>query len=313
MYRRRGIEFGNGVMKKLLKWLLIVVIVLIVGLGVAGLVGWRYAHARPTWFKRPALSDVDRKIAANNADQKLLQTYSAAQEAQAAATRAERAGETAGASGGAAKASLTINPAPITIELTEDELNAFYDKWEAQLGLNRRLANWVDQPTVILDANELILAATMKQEQTVMSLHFYPHLQDGMVSLAPLEVRLGEVTLPRSIMRGYLDKFDQSRGNKYLNAAKEAEINPRGWANSKAVEAATEAFLHHVFSDEPVEPVIFLRDLRAHDRYLPMRILSLEIADKTLRATVRLMTPDEREALQQRLRGPNDAETGVGK
>jgi hypothetical protein len=89
---------------------------------------------------------------------------------------------------------------------------------------------------------------------------------------------------------------------------KDAEIGPRGWANTPAVEATMSELLLNILHDRPAEPVLMLRGPTEHGsdaRSLPVKITAIDVADKTLRVTFRLLTTDEREALLQHIREPD--------
>ena len=283
-------------MKKFLRWVLILVLVLVV-IGIAAPLFVRHQmHAQPEWYHRPHLAPDEQAAAANRADQKLIQARSEIAEAYAAQTRAARAGQTP-----------TTSPADLfVLSLTEDEMDAWLPKWESELGLSQRLDRYVDDPTIILREQEIILAATVKDWNTIVSLHFVPKMEAGKLHITLSGVNAGTLPLPRVSWSSYQDRLLNSLNNRMANFQQQADIDSSGRANSAAVLAAMTELLIHALKDEPAEPVLFLPEqFGRNPKSLPVKITDITVAKKTLNLTVQPMDKDERARLLEHIRGTN--------
>lgn len=291
-------------MKRFLRWFLILLLLVIVGLGVGGWVVRRRMLTRPTWYGRPPLDPRQARAAANRMDQKLIDTFSAARSAEAREVRAQRDGP-------------TTNPSDlppdqvITFSVTEEELNAFFSKWRDSIGLDGNFGGKLTDPVLALDDQTLILAATVqvKQLDAVVSLKFVPRLEAGKLNVGFEKVMAGTLEAPRSYFSRYASKITAMVNERLPEARKEANISPHGWANSAAVEAAMGELLIRALDAQPAEPVLFLPEPDGQEggRALPVKIVGIDIRDKTLTLKVQPMTPAEREQLLGHLRGEGDA------
>ena len=67
---------------------------------------------------------------------------------------------------------------------------------------------YVDDPVLVLQDNRLILAGTVKEMDTVVSVHFEPVLDaDGKLRLNLVRVMGGKLPLPRAFWDGYRQKL----------------------------------------------------------------------------------------------------------
>src|SRR5436305_8170355 len=132
-------------MKKLLRWVLIVVLVLVV-IGIAAPLFVRHQmHQQPDWYPTVHLAPDERAAAANRADQKLIAARSEIAEAYASQTRLARAGQTP-----------TTSPGDESIlSLTQDEIDAWLPKWESELGWSQRIERYLDDPAIIFRNQEI--------------------------------------------------------------------------------------------------------------------------------------------------------------
>jgi hypothetical protein len=281
-------------MKKLLRWLLIVMLVLVV-VGVAAPLFVRHQmHRQPEWYPTARLAPDQRAAAANRADQKLIAARSEIAEAYASQTRQARAGQMPTTS--AADESV--------LSLTQDEIDAWLPKWESELGLSQRIEQYLEDPTIIFRDQEIILAATVKDWNTIVSLHFVPQMEAGKLHITLSGVNAGMLPLPRVSWSGYQDRLLNSMNNRLADFQRRAEIDPAGRANSAAVLAAMSELLIHALKDEPAEPVLFLPDqFGRNPKSLPVKITDITVANKTLNLTVRPMDVSERAALLENIRG----------
>ncbi len=283
-------------MKKFIRRAMLLALVIAVALVAGGVFIHLRMMRKPKWYAHPVLDPRVQAQAGDSADQKLFHAFSAVNDARAAQTRARQANPTT--------SPVATMPEPITLVLSEDEINAFFEKWKRKMRWDHLLGKYLEDPVLVIDGKELILAATVKGKwNAVMSLHFTPRLEDGKLNLAPLTVMAGTVQVPQALFSGYIQKINEMLDSALPNLRDEAEINPRGWANRAAVDAAACEFLERIVNDQPAEPAIFFPEVGRDARSLPARIIAVDISDKTLTLKVQLMDADEREALLQRIRG----------
>ncbi|MDB5172077.1 MAG: hypothetical protein JWM97_2264 [Phycisphaerales bacterium] len=295
-------------MKKFLRRLLILAVVLVVVAVVLPLFVRSRMRSVPTWYPRSTADPVARAAAANQMDQKLIAMYRDARE-----SARESEIRSLHAASGAPPA--TAPSGPVKIELTEEEINAFLAKWEQKFGWKERVSSFLTDPVVVLEDNEIILAGTVKQWDTLLSLHFDVGIEkDGKLSLKLARVMAGTLPLPRSYFNGYTQKLINAMSNKVSQLRSEADIDASGCANGPAVSLAMAELLEHSLQDEPSDPVLFLPETIGHNsRSLPVKVTGVAVVNKTLSLSLEPMTVEQREALLRHLRGPADpTETAMG-
>ena len=281
-------------MKKFLRWALILVLLLVV-IGVAAPLFVRHRmHSQPEWYPTRRLAPDEQAAAANRADQKLIQARSEIAEAYAAQTRAARAGQTP-----------TTSPADLfVLSLTEDEIDAWLPKWETELGWSQHIERYLSDPTIIFRDQEIILAATVKDWNTIVSLHFVPQMEADKLHITLSGVSAGTLPLPRVSWSSYQDRLLNSLNYRLATFQQQADIDSTGHAKSAAVLAAMTELLIHALKDEPAEPVLFLPEqFGRNPKSLPVKITDITVAKKTLNLTVRPMDKVERAKLLERIRG----------
>lgn len=286
-------------MKRLFRRVFIALVLLIVGLAIAGVIIRARMLARPSWYARPVLDAETRAALANSLDQKLIGAWTAAAEAQAAEMRARHANPD----------TPTIASAePIVLIATEDEINSSFNKWKATAGWNRGSGKYLQDPVVALDDHTIILAATVsvKGLDAVVSLHFAPRLEGEKLIVGLSRVVVGTLPLPKSYFRRQIRKMTHAMEEKLPEWRKTADIGPHGWANADAMQAAMTELLVNALEDKPAEPALFVPEPHGGKdiRYLPVRIIGIDISNKTLTLTVQPMNPDQREALLEHIRAP---------
>lgn len=289
-------------MKKLLRRLLIVVLILLVAAVAVPLFVRQRIYSKPAWYPKARLNTLEQAAASNRADQKLIQARSEIAAAYAAQVRASRA----------ASGPTTLPLGEFSIALTEDEINSWVPKWSDELGWSQRVDKYVTEPQIVFDEHEIILAATVKDWKTIVSLHFLPQLQEQKLRLTLTNVMAGTLPLPKVAWSSYEQRLLNALQSRLPEFQKEASIDASGRANSAAVSAAMSELLVHTLNDEPAEPVLFLPEqFSKTPRSLPVKITEVTVADKTLTLTVQPMDASQRTALLQHLRGSTDSATAM--
>lgn len=293
-------------MKRFLRWTLILVLLLLAAGVAIPLILRSRIHQTPSWYPLKTLDAAAQQAAANRAVRSLQTAFSQASAAQAAETRARVAVAQSQPPATAPSAE------PITIHFSESELNAFFQKWETMFGWDEKMGNYLKDPTIVMNGNDLILAATVttKDLNTLLSLHFEPRMLDGKLSVNLVKVMAGTLPLPRAYFGGYVRKLENALTEKLPEMRREADITPQGWANRPAVEAAMSELVLHALHDEPAEPVLFLPDLaRGGSHALPVRVVDVSVSDKVLTLTVTHMDRAQRDELLARLQTGEPTQT----
>jgi hypothetical protein len=248
------------------------------------------------------LSPQERAAAAERAERQFQRMLSQAQDAQhRQAVAAHPDGSGSAATQPASALQLTLN---------EDELNAFFEKWDNAFGWSRRYDRYINDPQIVLHDHHIILAANVKEMGLLVSVHFEPALENGKLSLRVVNVLGGQLPLPQAMWGGYRQKLLHSLKEKIPQWQAGAHIGPDG-ANSDAVYTAMAQMLAHVLNDEPAEPFIFVPYSVQHSNwYLPVRLTDVAIENKTLTLTGDPVPPGERAGLMERIMAPAVAGDG---
>lgn len=283
-----------------LKRLLIAVAVVILLAILATAVGYRQMHGVPDFYAHRNLNAQQMATAAETGLNKLINVQNWAAEHRAR----ESARLHVGATNPAAATAPASKPAAntTTVEFSEDELNAFFQKWVSKEGWADKFGKYVADPAIFLQDNRVILAGTVKDMNTLASVYFEPKLDaDGNLDLRLVKVLGGNLPLPKAVWAAQRDKLAQAVTDHLPEWKRDAAISPTGTANLDAVSAGLSEALLNVLRDRPSEPVIFLPVINAGA--VPARLTAVSIADKTLSVTVAPMTPAERQAFLDRLKG----------
>jgi hypothetical protein len=294
-------------MKKWTKRILITLAVFAV-LGVVVMVGARQlATSRPDWYPKGAPDPAAIAAAARSMTSKLqgIQGWAAA----------SRAKETRGPNGiPASIADPEGDPEPAkTITFTGAEFNAFFSTWDKDQKWSSRYEGHISDPVLVLRENRIILAATVKDMNAVVSAHFEPKLVPDPQGTDPAKKKLrlrvaqvasGRLSLPEFTWSGYRDKLLNVMTRKAEESRSKADIHPDGSANEAAVIVAMNTLLLHALNNEPAEPVLFLPHDQAKTGY-PVKLTDVKVADDSISLTVVPLNAQERKDLLASLRKPS--------
>jgi hypothetical protein len=289
---------------KFLKGFIAVVVVLILG-GIIVLVGgWFMLRGTPEWYKPDTSTPEQRQIAARNAEDMFTQMTNWAASARAQHLRA--AALENGTTTQAATAMAHEPSQPFQIQFTDQELNAFFDKWADFRGRREFFEQYVQDPRLVLRNNQLILAGTIKEMNMVVSMQFEPKINEqGRIQMNLVRVLGGILPMPDALWanpRQRIVRMLQSKLPMYQN---EATIGSDGSANSAAASIGMNKLLLAVLHRKTADPVLFVPyDVRNLNRTLPVKITAVSIQNNTLTVTAEQMTSAERSALLTKLRAP---------
>lgn len=286
-----------------MKWakrLLLLAVFLGVMVGVIGAAGWWMSRRVPAWYARRHASPQETAAAAHRAEREVQRTLSWAEDQQAY-TDSSRHG-----------APSTRPAKTLTISLTEDELNGFFQKWDASFGWMRNCSQYLSDPQIVLHDGKLILAATAKEMGTVISIVFAPQLEKGKLQMPVEQVLAGRLPLPQTFWDRYRVMLTDRLEAPLSGWQEGADIRSNGTANSDAVAAAMSELLINVLNGRPAQPVLFLPYDVSNGRHsLPVKLIDVEIANKTLILQVQPLTSAERKDLLVSLRVPIAEQTSI--
>ena len=288
-----------------MKWLkslarILACVLVIAAIGAA--VGWYLLRGKPTWYVAAPVDPVAQQAAAVRAENQLKRTidWAASQQAQErAAIHAAR---------GASPASTNPSPSPakrpsLTVAFTEQELNAAFEKWEAAYGWKSAYGEHISDPRIVLHDGRLIVAGTVKDTGTLVSLHFQPKMdQQRRLQFELVRILGGRLPLPEAAFDRYREQLEQRLRGSLPELQRGARIAPDGSANEKAVAAAFAKLGLRVLDRRPEEAFLFLPANQGSR--MPVKLADVKIEGKSITMTVQTMTPQERTALLERIREP---------
>jgi hypothetical protein len=263
-----------------MKWkkrLLLAALFLAVFLVTLGIAVWWLAHGSPQWYVRHKLAPQEIEAAASRAERNLQATLSWAQDRQAEAMV-----------GGLRPVNISPQiPESLEISFTQDELNGFFQKWDATFGWSERLRGYVSDPEIVLTPERLILAATVDDLGAVVSVEFEPRLEDDKLYFPVKRVLAGRLPLPRALWDRYRARMESRIRESLPSWQGSAQVTARGGANGDAVKAAMGELVLCALSDEPAPPVLFVPySMNSRPKSLPVKLTALKIADQRLWLTV---------------------------
>lgn len=277
--------------RRILRWLGISLL-LIVGLCLIGYVRFKQA---PSFYRVNTLSAAERDAAASSAELKLVLVQNAAAQARADEYAARQ------------QATTLPTVQPITLTITQDELNALLDKWSVWPSIRSEYAKFVADPYIALEDGRLILAGKMPNMDSVVSVHFTPSVEpDGRMKLTLSGVLAGRLPFPVALFSSYREQAAEQILHRMDNWRVHADVNKTGVANGSMINAVMGQLLMTSLNDQPTDPVLFL-PLVQHGS-IPVIVRNVSIEEHALTLTVEPMTPTQRQALVSAVRNGKPVE-----
>jgi hypothetical protein len=279
-----------------MKWkrrLLLAALFLGIFLGTLGIAGWWLAKGSPDWYVRHKLAPQEVEAAASRAEQHIQATLSWAQDRQAEALHNGQSHVDAAAQ----------DPGALEIVFTEDELNGFFEKWDATFGWSERYRAYLTDPEVVLRDGRLILAATVNDLGAVLSVEFQPRLSEGKLYLPVTRVLAGRLPLPRAMWERYRGRAEECIRKSLPQWQGSAELTPRDGANADAVKAAMGELVLSALTDQPAAPILFVPySMSGRPRSLPVKFTELKVSDQKLSLRVQPIDAQENRAFLSAIR-----------
>jgi hypothetical protein len=255
---------------------------------VASAIGYRMLHGQPAWYTHGVPDSGEREQMARRVEDKLTNATSWSQSVWLAKQHAQAA----------PKSAAQPPPAnnPLEISLTEAEINAFISKWDQLPIISGKMAAVLSDPQVSLEDGRLIVAASVKDLDTVVSVHLAPRVDSqGMLHLDVEKVMGGQLPLPQAVWDAYAKRLAGKIERDLIKSDQAPQLLPDGSANPAMVDTVLGKMLLHFLNGQPADPVVFLKvpvDNRL--RNLPVKITRAEIADKTLTMRFEPLDADEK-------------------
>ncbi len=258
-------------------------------------------HATPDWYRPQQVNPEQKQAAANRAFDKILEArdWAMHQQVRAAASRFSATAKSA-------------EEGTVTLNFTQEELNAFLDKWSVMLKQRGRDVNdYVQDPMIVLQPDRLIFAGQVREVgDFIASLHMVPMLdQQGNLLMKLKSLQSGNFPLPRLMWARPINKLKRVLQDRLPPLRQEAQLFPDGTVNEAAVRAAAELILLDVLNEKPSEPVLFL-PLLDKPVAVPVRVVAINVTDQNISITAQPLTGEQLQKLIQWIRKPA-ATTGL--
>ena len=281
--------------------LAVIVVALLAIVAIVGGTSYRLLRGTPQWYRRSTATLAQKEESARSAFNKFAGIVNAA-----AAIRSARQHPS---STSPADALIRAPSQIIEVSFTDDELNAFFEKWASFKDWKKTYEPYIDEPIINLRAGSMILAAKVKDLDTVVSIEFepmlIPPLDHGVDSEEQLNLRIsrilgGRLPLPDAFARPYLHRITDALRSHLPAWRANATILPDGGANESLICASLARLLIHTLEHEPADPILFLPVVEKQAN-VPVRIVAVNIKDHVLTMSVTPLDSDGRRKLLQRI------------
>jgi uncharacterized protein YpmS len=280
--------------KRILRSLLVSVALLLI----VGGVSWYLYHQPPDWYKPISqLAPEDRKSAANDATQKLGDVVSWAAGIHARSVRLSQPG-----------ARSEPPPGPLTISLTQDEINSFLQAWrEPEIAdIKDSLSQYFTDGQVVLSNHQIILAGQSKDMGTVVSVGFRPQMDEtGQLNIAMGSISLGRLPIPNSIVAAKLKELRQNLVDAVQEDQSRALMSPMMAADSAAAAADFIRLFVDAIDGKPSPALMFVPfDLQDWNQCLVVRITAVDVEDGLITLTLTPIPSDQRQTVLDEIKQP---------
>jgi uncharacterized protein YpmS len=278
------------------KWtkslMLLAGLLLIFVLAIAG-DAFRRFKGVPAWYRHPTVSAAQRELLAQRAFNKFTEIQNAA-----ALARQDEISEQADGS--------SFSPNSIVVSFSDDELNAFVEKWASFANSKSDYDRYVDDPIINIAQGQVLLSAQVKDLGAIVSLELSPQIDaNGRLDLHLDRVVAGRLRLPEIFVRPYEQHLTHGLEQNLPRWRQEAAIDSDGAANSDLISAAIARLFIHTLNHSSADAVLFL-PLVEHHANVPVRVRAVMVTDHNLTMSVLPLNAKERAELVQRVRGNDE-------
>jgi hypothetical protein len=275
---------------KILKYVLLVLAAVLLGLIIAAAVGLHYLRGVPRFYRIYKWNDDDRNALANQVDRKI----SNVRETMAHAWSLEKQ---------PASAATPAHVGAVTLTLTEDEVNAGIAHGSEMLRvLQVQYPEYLKDPGIFFQDGCIILAG--QASGYVVSFQFRPAIDpDGRLRLDLVKATGGRLTLPRALLDSQLGKLREAIDSKMPQWKTEAEADKDGVVNRSTMAAVMGNLLLCAVSNKPAAPVLFVPLDEPGKKLLPIRVEAAKVENESLTLKLAPMDRKAREAVVGEVKG----------
>ncbi len=269
---------------------------LLVALLITGGILWQLHTRHPHFYRAFKWTPRQRGELAHQTASKLALVHNAFEEqtAKAALSLVRETGSTLPA---------TVPSAPFTLNLNEEEINAFLMHAADIYGWKPHYEDYVTDPGVFLEDGHINIAGNVVEVGGVMSLVFDPRLdENGQLRMDLSQILSGRLPVPRVMLNSQIQKLTDLLEKNLPHWEDKAKFDPQGRANRGAAGAAMTKLLLNALNSKPSDPVIFL-PLEGSD-YAPLKVTAMTIKGNNLSMTMRLLTMAERTTYLDNIKAP---------
>ncbi len=278
---------------------------------VAGAGIWAASYAMlkrtPEWYPPDTSTPDQRSKAAKAFEDILISIHNWGSKQRAAPARSHPRADATAVDPSTQQARAMLGQKPdeaVEISFTDDQLNAFFDKWANTRDRRAWFEQYVVGPRLVLRENQLILVGKIKEWDMVVSLVFEPRIDSsGALNMNLSHVLGGVLPMPDAMWSGQRRSIVNTLEAKLPMFQDGASISAEGIANGDAGSAAMNQLLLAMLRYKPASAVIFVPLDTKLSQNLPVKITSLAIHDHALAMTAERMSQDERETFLRQLKG----------
>ena len=202
----------------------------------------------------------------------------------------------------------TTSDVAFPLAFTDEQLNAYFDRWTAPASRRSAIDRYIKDPRVIVQDGHIIVAGQLRDAGVIVSLFLDPvQTADGRVQLTLAQVMAGVVQVPQAFFSSQRTSLEHVLAASLPGDQAKAALTSDGLANGAMATAAMDQMLLAVLRGRPTEPVIFVpTSLSPTAPLLPVRITAATAARHTLSMTAQAIPTDERPALLSAVKVPDD-------
>jgi uncharacterized protein YpmS len=235
--------------------------------------GFRMFKGAPDWYRRSVMSPARREVLARRAFNKFA-------DIQNAAALARQNQMTASSNDPSSPS------APLVVSFSDDELNAFFEKWANYANWKANYERYVEDPIIFIQDHHIIIAGRVNDLDAVVSLQFAPRIDGaGKLDLDLERVLAGRLPLPDLVVDPYKDRLTATLRADLPRWRSQAAIDADGAANSQLISAAMARLFIHTMDHTPADAILFLPLVERHAN-VPVRICQISISDHNVTMTV---------------------------
>lgn len=273
----------------------------------AGLWGTSYVMLRrtPEWYQPDISTDEQKSKAAKAFEDVLASIHNWGGKRRAIQYRKSPAEQTKAASRGVEQARAILGEKPdeaFKISFTDEQLNAFFNKWASTHNRREWFEKYVEDPRVVLREKQLIFAGKIKDSGVIVSLVFQPRLEpNGDINMNLVHVFGGTLPVPDAAWGAQRTSIENTLKSKLPAYQQGAAIASDSTANGDAGAAAMNELLLATLNYKSASPVIFVPLEINLSQNLPVKITAFAIHDHTIEMTAEQLSEEERDAFLKRL------------